>query len=156
MSLFSYQQIIFYANYFFFTWMVIAALFKITQTGYDLNVFHLCEQINKMWCISVQCNTTQQSKEQTTHKCKVHIKPLCWGKKARPKSVNTNYSENANIVINKTKQSQTKNTPTLGGEGCTAIGQDGTFEGSENVLYVDCSYSFTGICMCRNASNCRF
>lgn len=73
-------------------------------------------------------------------------------KKARPKSVKTNYSENANIVTETNKQ----NPRTLGAEGQIAKRQDGTFKGDENVPYVDCSYSFTGMCMCQNSPNCKF
>ena len=67
-------------------------------------------------------------------------------KKARPKSINTNYSENANLVTKKT----------LGAERWTARKEDETFEGDENVLYIDCSYSFFGICMHHNLSDYAF
>lgn len=58
-----------------------------------------------------------KKKEQTTDKHDIRIKPLCWVKKTRPKSINTNYSENENIATKKAR----------GAEGCSTQRQDGTF-----------------------------
>ena len=54
-----------------------------------------------------------------------------------------NYNENANIVTKKT----------LGAKRQTAKREDEIFEGDEDILYIDCSYHFIGICIHQSLSD---